>query len=97
MAYQDLSFSGGFKIGYISGKQIKDLGYFTGAFAEFAQKTLYKNVILFVSSDKILAGGAVIEELPFAMSQLADGGYAYNRGISRPFRHPNGGFNRWWF
>ena len=42
VAYQDLSFSGGFKIGYISGKQIKDLGYFTGALPNFAQKLYIK-------------------------------------------------------
>ena len=83
-----MSFSGGYKIGYISGKQIKDLGYFTGALPNFAQKTLYKNVILFVASDKLFAGGAVIEDLPFAMSQLADGGYATVGALAAPFGTP---------
>ena len=37
-----LEFQRGFKIGYISGKQIKDLGYFTGALPNFAQKLYIK-------------------------------------------------------
>ena len=35
-----------------------------------------------------MAGGAVIEELPFAMSQLADGGYATIGALAAPFGTP---------
>ena len=88
MAYQDLSSTGGYKIGYISGRQIKDLSYFTGSLPSFTQKTLYKNTILFLSSGSVYSSGAVIDELPIQVSQIADGGYATCGAIACPFGTP---------
>lgn len=87
VAYQDLS-STGYTIGYISGRQIKPLAHFTGSLPNFAQKTLYKHTILFLSSGAVWSAGAVIEEFPFSISQLADGGYATVGALACPFGTP---------
>ena len=88
VAYQDLSFSGGYKIGYIAGRQIIPLAHFTGALPTFAQKTLYKNTILFISSTLIWSMGATIGELPVQVSQIADGGHATVGALAAPFGTP---------
>ena len=87
IAYQDLS-STGFKIGYLAGKQIKPLGSFTGSLPTFAQKSLFKHTILFLSSGKVWSAGAVMDELPFQISQLADGGYTTCGALAAPFGTP---------
>lgn len=88
LAYQDLSSDGGYKIGYISGRRIIDISYFNGSLPTYAQKTLYKNTILFLSDNKVYSSGAVIDVLPIQLSQLADGGYATTGAISAPFGVP---------
>ena len=88
VAYQDLSSSGGFKIGYISGRQLKALRYFTGTLPTFAQKTLYNNTITFISNGLVYSCGAVIEQLPVQISQLADAGYSTVGAIAAPFGTP---------
>lgn len=87
VAYQDLS-STGFIIGYLNGTQIKPLGRFTGTLPTFAQKTLYKNTILFLSSALVWSAGAFVDALPFQLSQHADGGYATVGAIAAPFGTP---------
>jgi len=87
VCYQDLS-SEGFIIGYISGSQIKALGRFSGTMPNFQQKTLYKNTILFLSSSKVYSAGAVVDELPFQISQHANGGYSTTGAIAAPFGVP---------
>ena len=89
IAFQDLSSTGGYKIGYLSGNRIITLGHFTGSLPNFRQKTLYKNVLLFISDTKVWAAGASVVELPFALSQLAQGVYTTNAGgIGAPFGTP---------
>lgn len=87
VAYQDLS-SAGFIIGYISGTQIKPLSRFTGDLPNFAQKTLYKSTILFLSSGLVFSAGALIPDLPFQLSQIADGGFTTVGAIAAPFGTP---------
>jgi hypothetical protein len=88
VAYQDLTFSGGYKIGYINGRKIEPLVHFTGSLPTYAQKTLYKNTILFLSSGLVYSAGAIAGELPFAISQHADGGYATCGALASPFGTP---------
>jgi hypothetical protein len=87
VAFQDLT-SAGLNIGYIMGSQIKPLKKFTGTLPNYQQKTLYKNTILFVSSGSIYSAGAMIEDLPYQISQIADGGYATVGAIAAPFGTP---------
>lgn len=88
VAYKDLSSAGGFAIGYVAGRQIKPLRYFSGTLPTFAQKTLYKNTILFPSDAVLYSCGAVVEQLPVQISQLADGGYSTVGAIAAPFGTP---------
>lgn len=89
IAFQDLSSSGGYKIGYLSGNRIITLGHFIGSLPNFRQKTLYKNLLLFISDNKIWAAGASVGELPFALSQIAQGKYTTNTGgLAAPFGTP---------
>jgi hypothetical protein len=87
VAYQDLT-STGYTIGYIAGSQIKPLGRFTGSLPTYAQKTLYKNTILFLSSGSLYSAGAVVDILPFQISQLGDGGYSTCGALAAPFGTP---------
>ena len=87
IAYQDLS-STGFIIGYLNGDSISPLQRFTGTLPTFQQKTLYKNTILFISSGLIYSAGAIVGELPYQLSQIADGGYATVGAIAAPFGTP---------
>lgn len=87
VAYEDLS-ADGFAIGWISGRQLKPLRYFSGSLPNHRQKTLYKNTIIFMSSGDVFSFGAQVEQLPIQISDLADGGYATAGGIAAPFGVP---------
>lgn len=87
IAYQDNS-SGTFTIGWVSGRQIKPLRYFTGSLPDHRQKTLYMNTILYASSGDVMSVGAAVEQLPIQVSTLADGGYSTLGAISAPFGTP---------
>lgn len=87
VAYRDNS-SQGYIIGWLQGRQIKPLRYFSGSLPDHRQKTLYKNTILFVSSGSIMSFGASIEQLPIQISTLLDGGYGTIGGIGSPFGTP---------
>jgi len=88
VAYQDLTFDGGYTLGYLSGRKIEPLVRFKGGLPTYAQKTLYKNTILFLAGGLVYSAGAVIGELPFALSQLADGGLATCGALAAPFGTP---------
>lgn len=85
VAYQDLSSTGGFAIGYISGRSLIPLRHFTGTLPTYAQKTVYKGMIGFVAGGLFYTVGAVAKELPVQISQHADAGYATAGGIAAPF------------
>jgi len=87
VAYQDLS-STGFKIGYLSGRRIINLGSYTGALPGFAQKTLFKNTIIYLSSNDIWSSGSLAEELPVQISQLAGTEFIATGALAAPFGTP---------
>jgi hypothetical protein len=87
VAFDDKS-SDGFSIGWLSGRTIKPLRYFTGSLPDHRQKALYKNTILFVSDDSIWSSGAPVEQLPIQISKLATGGLATVGAIASPFGEP---------
>ena len=88
VAYQDLTSAGGFCIGFISGRAIKPLRYFTGSLPTFAQKSLYNNTIIFLSGNKVMSCGAVTEQIPVQISQLASGGFTTCGALASPFGTP---------
>lgn len=87
VAYQDLTATG-FIIGYIRGKSIVPLVRYTGALPNFRQKTLFNNTLMFLSSGLVYSAGAIIQDLPYQLSQYADGGYATIGAIGAPFGTP---------
>lgn len=87
VAYDDKT-SDGFAIGYMEGRTIKPLRYFSGSLPDHRQKTLYKNTILFVSQSDILSVGAAVEQLPIQISKLCAGGYPTIGAIAAPFGVP---------
>ena len=88
VAYQDLSSTGGYHIGYVAGRQIKRLASFTGGLPTFKQKTLYKGTLLFVAGGSIWSCGAISPDLPIQISQIADGGYSTVGALAAPFGTP---------
>lgn len=77
-----------FSLGWLSGRSIKPLRYFSGTLPDHRQKALYKNTILFVSDDSIWSCGAPVEQLPIQISKLATGGLATVGAIASPFGEP---------
>lgn len=86
VCWKDLS--GTNVIGYISGRSVKPLAYFSGNLPTYEKKSLYKNFILFESSGLIYAFGSATPDFPMAVSQLADAGYATAGALSAPFGTP---------
>jgi hypothetical protein len=86
--YEDITSTGGFKLGYLSGLQIVDVAHFTGSLPAFYQVTEYKNLITWISSGEVWAWGSVEKDVPVTLSQLADGGYSTVGGIACPFGTP---------
>lgn len=87
VVYQDKT-SGVFAVGWLSGRSIKPLRYFSGSLPNHRQKALYKNTILFASSGDIWSCGASVEQLPIQISKLADGGHTTIGAIASPFGTP---------
>lgn len=85
--YQDLSDSA-FKLGYILGDTVQELASFSGSLPLFYQKTHYKNLLSFISSRSIFLWGASSNQVPVALSQLADGGNATVGALANPFGTP---------
>jgi len=87
VAYDDKT-ADGFAIGWVQGRMIKPLKYFKGSLPTHRQKTLYKNTVLFITGENVLACGAAVEQLPVQVSTLADAGYATVGSIAAPFGVP---------
>lgn len=85
VAYQDLSATDGYKIGYIVGRQLKPLASFSGSLPLFYQKTLFKSTILFISGGSVYSCGAIDDNLPIQISQYMDAGFSSVGAIACPF------------
>jgi len=88
VAYQDLSDTNGYHIGYLNGRKITPLASFTGGLPTYQQKTLYRHTILFNAAGSLWSCGAVSPEFPVQISQIADGGYATVGAVAAPFGTP---------
>jgi len=87
VCYKDLT-SSSYVIGFLKGRAIEPLRYFSGALPSHRQKALYKNTIIFLSSTDIWSFGATVSQLPLQISKLADGGLATLGAVSSPFGTP---------
>lgn len=86
--YSDPTSTGGYKLGYVYGNQISELCSFSGALPTFGQVTKYKNLITWVSGDKIWAFGSADQGMTRAVYKLADGGEDYVGALAAPFGTP---------
>ena len=86
--YQDVTHTGGYKLGFLNGAQVQDLCSFTGSLPQYYQVTKYKNFIIWPSGELIYAFGAMDKNLPSMLFQLCDGGFSTVGGIAAPFGTP---------
>lgn len=86
--YRDVSNSGGYKLGYLSGGAVTDLANFTGGLPAFYQITDYKDFILWNSNGDLFAFGSGDKELPVRLFQFADAGYSTVGTLVTPFGTP---------
>jgi hypothetical protein len=86
--YQDITSTGGYKLGYYSDGAIVDVANYSGGLPAFYQVTDYKDYIIWNSNGSLFAFGAGDKDLPTKLFQLADGGYATVGGVACPFGTP---------
>lgn len=86
--YQDVSSSGGYKLGYVNGGAISDLANFTGSLPLYYQVSEFKDFIIWISNGLVWAFGAGDKDLPARLFQLADGGFSTVGGLACPFGNP---------
>lgn len=87
VAYEDTS-SDGYAIGYVAGKAVKPLRYFSGSLPNHRQKALFRDTIIFTNGTNILSMGASVEQLPLQISNLVDAGYSTVGAVACPFGVP---------
>ena len=86
--YQDITDTGGYKLGFIRGTQVEELATFTGSLPTYNQITDYKGFITWLSDGEVWCWGAINSNLPAMTFQLADGGLANCGGIAASFGTP---------
>ncbi len=86
--YKDISFSGGYKLGYVSGSSIVDLAHYEGGVPLYYQVSEYKNQVIWNANGLIWTWGSLDKDLPVGVSQLASGGYSTGGGLAAPFGVP---------
>jgi len=86
--FQDITSTGGYKIGYYSDGIIVDVGNYSGGLPAFYQITDYKDYITWNSNGKLFSFGSGDKDLPTKLFQLADGGFATVGGLVCPFGTP---------
>jgi len=88
VAHQDLG-SDNYKISYIQGTRLANIGTFTGTLPLYNQKTLFKNTVIFLSSGKIWSNGATDDNLPIQTSIIGSADYSTTLGaLAAPFGTP---------
>lgn len=83
--YQELGFTGGYKLGYISGNQLVEVCKYSGSLPNFAQVGEKDGMIAWISDGLIHRWGAIDRSIPVTHSQYADAGYATAGGMASPF------------
>lgn len=86
--FQDITSTGGYKLGYVSGVTIQTVANYSGSLPAFYQITDYKDFLIWNSNGSIYAFGSGDKDTPVRIFQLADGGYATVGGLACPFGTP---------
>lgn len=83
--YQEIGFTGGYKLGYINGNEITEVSAYSGSLPNFGQVMEKDGMLVWVSSGLIHRWGAIDRSVPVAHSQYADGGFSTVGAIAAPF------------
>lgn len=86
LCYKDLTGQNVF--GYVSGRTITPLGYFTGSLPSHNQKTDYKGYIKFLSDSKTYLAGSATPDFPFSISQYSSVTGTTSGTVAVPFGTP---------
>lgn len=85
MWYQEVGFTGGYKLGYLNGNEIVEVASYSGTLPNFAQVFEYKGAIGWQSDGLFHIWGATSRSIPTAHSQYMDLGYATVGAVAVPF------------
>lgn len=86
VCYRDIA--GNNIIGYVSGRTLTPLVYFSGSLPDYKQKTVYKGFIQTISSGKVLMAGAATPDFSFSLSPFTSTGHETGGAIAVPFGKP---------
>lgn len=86
--YEDISMTGGYKLGVVSGTTVREITQFTGSLPLFYQVFEDQGYLCWLTTNQVWAWGAAGPQLPTGLMQLADPGYATVGGAARPFGAP---------
>ena len=82
--YQDIT-SGKSSLGYIDGRQLREVTQFTGSLPQFYQITEYQGFVVWVSDNLLYAWGSGEAQLPARVFQMMKGKHGTVEAISAPF------------
>lgn len=83
--FQEVGYSGGYKLGYVNGNEIVEVAAFSGSLPNFGQVMEKDGMLVWVSNGLLHRWGSVDRNIPPVLSQHADGGFSTVGGIGAPF------------
>jgi hypothetical protein len=83
--FQEVGFTGGYKLGYVRGNEITEVASYSGTMPNFAQVFEYKGMLAWQTNGLLNLWGAPHISVPVALSQLADLGYTTVGAVCSPF------------
>lgn len=83
--YQEVGFTGGYKLGYIRGNEVVELESYSGTLPNFAQVFELRGHIAWQSNGLLHLWGSSNKKIPVAHSQYMDLGYSTIGGVATPF------------
>ena len=83
--YQEVGFTGGYKLGYIKGNSIAEVAQYSGTLPNFAQVFEHQNCLAWVSNGTIMKWGSSSSKIPVALSKYMNCGYSTVGGAAVPF------------
>lgn len=83
--YQEVGYTGGYKLGYINGNEITPVCAFSGSLPNFGQVSEKEGMLVWVSDGQLHRWGSADRSVPVVHSQYADAGFSTVGAIAAPF------------
>lgn len=83
--YQEVGFTGGYKLGYVRGNAIQEVASYSGSLPDWSQVFEHQGMLAWVSDGKIYRWGSSHRQVPVVLSQYMDCGYATVGAVATPF------------